>query len=300
MTAITASMVKELRDKTGAGMMDCKAALAGNDGNMEAAVDWLRAKGISKASKKADRVAAEGLVGMKVDGAKGALVEVNSETDFVARNETFQEMVRDIAGVALAQGGDISGVLSADFPGGSNTVETHVRDMVGTIGENMTVRRAAGVTMTDGAVIGYLHNSETEGLGKIGVLVGIKGSGDLEAIGKQVAMHIAAMNPLALSSDQLDPEIVERERTVLIEQAKESGKTQEIAEKMVEGRIRKFFEESCLLSQKFVVDPDKTVEQAVKDADGEIAEYARLALGEGIEKQEDDFAAEVAAAASGQ
>ena len=299
MTAITASMVKELREKTGAGMMDCKAALAETNGDMDAAIDWLRAKGISKAEKKADRVAADGLVGMKVEANKGALVEVNSETDFVARNESFQDMVRVIAGVALDKDGDVDALKQADYPGAGKSVEEHVKDMVGTIGENMNVRRSASIS-SDGTVVGYLHNSEADGLGKIGVLVAIAGDGDMSAIGKQVAMHIAAMNPLALSSDQLDPEVVSRERTVLIEQAKESGKPQEIAEKMVEGRIRKFYEESCLLSQKFVVDPDKSVEQAVKDAGGEVTEYARLALGEGIEKEEGDFAAEVAAAASGQ
>lgn len=301
-------MVKELRDKTGAGMMDCKAALSETDGDMDAAVDWLRAKGISKADKKADRVAADGLVGIAVDGTKGAVVEVNSETDFVARNELFQKMVRDIADVTLAKDGKLDALLAADYPGAGKSVEEQVKELIGTIGENMSVRRSDSVSVSAGHVAGYMHNQAADRVGKIGVLVGLESTGDqskLAELGKNIAMHIAALNPLALSADELDPEVVDRERTVLIEQAKETGKPQEIAEKMVEGRIRKFFQENCLLSQAFVVDPDSTVEKTIKAVSKDIGApikltgYVRFALGDGIEKKEEDFAAEVAAAAGG-
>ncbi|WP_436641791.1 translation elongation factor Ts [Microbaculum sp. FT89] len=308
MANITASMVKELRDQTGAGMMDCKAALAETDGDMEAAVDWLRAKGLSKAAKKAGRVAAEGLVAVAGDGNRGVVVEVNAETDFVARNDMFQEMVRKIAEVALSVGGDFAALSQANFPGTDRTVADHVQEMVGQIGENMTLRRSAGFEVTPGAVASYIHSVTGPSLGRIGVLVALESSGDkdkLAALGKQIAMHVAATNPLAVDVDGLDASVVDRERAVYREQAKESGKPDEIVEKMVEGRIRKFYEEAVLLKQAFVIDPDNTVEKAVKAAEADVGApikvvgFVRFALGEGIEKEEADFAAEVAAAARG-
>ncbi len=308
MTNITAAMVKELREKTGAGMMDCKGALSENAGDMEAAVDWLRTKGLAKAAKKAGRIAAEGLVGVVADGQSGAVVEVNSETDFVARNDNFQKMVTDISSVALSGNGNFDALLQAPYPGSSKTVQEYVTEMVGTIGENMNVRRSALVSVSTGVVASYAHSQVAPGLGKIGVLVGLESEGDTEklaAFGKQVAMHIAATNPLALTADELDQEIVERERAIFAEQARESGKPEEIIGKMVEGRLRKFYEESVLLSQTFVIDGENTVEKAVKAAEADVGAsvkltgFVRYALGEGIEKAEDDFAAEVAAAAAG-
>jgi elongation factor Ts len=304
MAQITAAMVKELRETTGAGMMDCKAALAENDGDMEAAIDWLRAKGLSKAAKKASRVAAEGLVGVAVDGNTGAAVEVNSETDFVARNPEFQKMVSEITNLAPAASGDVEKLKAANFPGAGKSVEAHVAEMVGTIGENMGVRRTAAVTVTNGVVASYVHNQAAPGLGKIGVLVAVETAGDkaaAEAFGKQVAMHVAAANPLALTPEDIPADVVERERAVFTEQARESGKPDNIIEKMVEGRIRKFYEESVLLSQAFVMNPDLSVELAAKEAgsDFKIAGFVRMQLGEGIEKVEEDFAAEVAKTASG-
>jgi elongation factor Ts len=304
MAQITAAMVKELRETTGAGMMDCKAALAENDGDMEAAIDWLRAKGLSKAAKKASRVAAEGLVGVAVDGNTGAAVEVNSETDFVARNPEFQKMVSEITSLAPAANGDVDKLKAADFPGAGKSVEAHVAEMVGTIGENMGVRRTASVSVENGVVASYVHNQAAPGLGKIGVLVAVETAGDkaaAEAFGKQVAMHVAAANPLALTPEDIPADVVERERAVFTEQARESGKPDNIIEKMVEGRIRKFYEESVLLSQAFVMNPDLSVEQAAKEAgaDFKIAGFVRMQLGEGIEKVEEDFAAEVAKTASG-
>ncbi|MAM93503.1 translation elongation factor Ts [Parvibaculum sp.] len=305
MADITASMVKELRDKTGAGMMDCKSALNESGGDMEAAVDWLRTKGLAKAAKKAGRVAAEGLIGVVANGTAGAVVEVNSETDFVARNEQFQKMVSDIAAIALANNGDFDKLLAAEFPGTSKSVQDHVTEMVGTIGENMNVRRAGYISVSEGVVSAYVHNQVAPGLGKIGVLVGLESNGDkakLAELGRQIAMHIAATNPLATRKEDLDPSVVDRERNVLIAEAKESGRPDNIIEKMVEGRIRKFYEEVVLLSQTFVVDPDNTVEKAVKAAEADIGApvnvvgFVRFALGEGIEKEEADFAAEVAAA----
>lgn len=306
MANITASMVKELREKTGAGMMDCKTALNEADGDMDAAVDWLRTKGLAKAAKKAGRVAAEGLVGVAVDGPHGVIVEVNSETDFVARNEKFQEMVTGIAQVALASGGDVDALKAAEFPGAGKSVEAHVTDMVATIGENMSLRRADALDVSKGAVAAYVHNQAAPGLGKIGVLVALESDGDaakLAELGRQIAMHVAATNPLAATEADLDPDVVERERTVLSEQARESGKPEDIIAKMVEGRIRKFYEEVVLVKQAFVIDPDQTVEKAIKaaekDAGAPIAlkAFRRFELGEGIEKEESDFAAEVAAAA---
>lgn len=308
MAEVTAGMVKELREKTGAGMMDCKSALNETKGDMEAAVDWLRTKGLAKAAKKSGRVAAEGLVGVVAEGTRGALVEVNSETDFVARNEQFQKMVSEIAKVALGAEGDIEKLLAATYPGSSKTVKDYVTEQVGTIGENMNVRRAASVGVTNGVVAAYTHNQVVPGLGKIGVLVGLESTGDkakLAELGKQIAMHIAATGPLATRRDELDPAVVERERNVLIAEAKESGRPDNIIEKMVEGRIRKFYEEVVLLSQAFVIDPDNTVEKAVKNAEAgvgapiEVVGFVRFALGEGIERAETDFAAEVAAAARG-
>jgi elongation factor Ts len=305
MADITASMVKELRDKTGAGMMDCKSALNESGGDMEAAVDWLRTKGLAKAAKKAGRVAAEGLIGVVANGTAGAVVEVNSETDFVARNEQFQKMVSDIAAIALANNGDFDKLVAAEFPSASKSVQDHVAEMVGAIGENMNVRRAGYISVSEGVVSAYVHNQVAPDLGKIGVLVGLESSGDktkLAELGRQIAMHIAATNPLATRKEELDQSVVDRERNVLIAEAKESGRPDNIIEKMVEGRIRKFYEEVVLLSQAFVVDPDNTVEKAVKAAEADIGApvtvigFVRFALGEGIEKEESDFAAEVAAA----
>jgi elongation factor Ts len=306
MTAISASTVKELRDKTGAGMMDCKAALAETKGDMEAAVDWLRAKGLSKAAKKAGRVAAEGLIGLAAKDKEAALVEVNSETDFVARNEKFQEMVRTISADALGAKGDLDKLAKAKFGGGKVTVADHLQEMIGSIGENMTLRRSAYLGVKQGVVASYMHNALAPGLGKIGVIVALDSSGDaaaVQAFGKQVAMHIAAANPQAIDVASLDPAFVERERAVLTEQAKDSGKPAPVIEKMVEGRLRKFYEEVVLLSQAFVHDPETTVEKALAAAAQtagapiKITGFYRFALGEGVDRPEGDFAAEVAAAA---
>ena len=308
MATITATMVKELRDKTGAGMMDCKAALNEAAGDMEAAVDWLRAKGLSKAAKKAGRIAAEGLIGLAADGNEAALVEVNSETDFVARNPAFQEMVTTVAGAALGAKGDVEALGAAPFGKTKASVADTLKEMVGFIGENMTLRRTAFLAADKGVIASYIHNQAAPGLGKIGVIVAIESTGDADALqnfGKQVAMHIAAANPQAVDTASLDKDFVERERAVLTEQAKESGKPAEFIDKMVEGRLRKFYEEVVLLQQPFVHDPDNTVakalEAAAKDAGAPITitGFHRFALGEGIDRGESDFAAEVAAAASG-
>ncbi len=302
MAEITAKLVKELRETTGAGMMDCKSALKETDGNLEAAIDWLRTKGLAKAAKKAGRVAAEGLVGIETDGATGAVVEVNSETDFVARNEQFQAMVQTIAQTALKDG--VEDLASKPFAGKDISIEDHIKEMVGTIGENMSYRRGAKLAIDNGAVVGYIHNATVPGLGKIGVLVALESTGDgekLSALGKQIAMHIAAINPLAATIEELDPAVIEREKAVLTEQARDSGKPDNIIEKMIEGRIRKFYEEVVLLKQVFVIDGENTVEKAIKNAEGDVGApitfkgFVRYELGEGIEKQEDDFAAEVAA-----
>ncbi|HEY9056641.1 MAG TPA: translation elongation factor Ts [Aurantimonas sp.] len=304
--AITASMVKELRDLTGAGMMDCKTALAENDGNMEAAVDWLRTKGIAKADKKSGRTAAEGLVGVAADGSKAVVVEVNSETDFVARNDAFQGLVRDITNVALTTDGSVEAVGAATYPGSSKNVNDTIKDAIGTIGENMNLRRSAMLSVGEGVVATYIHNQVIDGLGKLGVLVAIESAGDKSALtqfGRQVAMHVAATNPLALSAEEIDAATVERERAIFVEQARQSGKPENIIEKMVEGRLRKFYEEVVLLKQAFVINPDLTVEKALAEAEAgfgapaKIVAFARFALGEGVEKEESDFAAEVAAAA---
>ena len=308
MSEITASMVKELRETAGAGMMDCKTALQECDGDMAAAVDWLRTKGLAKAAKKAGRVAADGLVGVASEGTSGAVVEVNSETDFVARNETFQSMVGDIAGAALAADGH-DGLLAADYPGAGKSVQDHVTETVGTIGENMNVRRSEKLTVENGIVASYIHNQVVEGLGKIGVLVALESTGDtakLDALGRQLAMHVAATNPLAANIDDLDPAEIERERAVLIAEAKESGKPDEIIEKMVEGRLRKFYEEVVLTSQTFVIDGETRIEKLLKNAGDDVGApvalkgFVRFELGEGVDKGEEaDFAAEVAAAVSG-
>lgn len=301
--SITAAMVKELREKSGAGMMDCKTALKESGGDMEAAVDWLRTKGLAKAAKKAGRVAAEGLVGVAADGGKAAVIELNSETDFVARNEGFQELVGKVAKVAVGTDGTVDAVAAADLDGKS--VADSITDAIATIGENMTLRRSAVLAAEQGIVATYVHGSVADGMGKIGVLVALESSGDtdkLNALGRQIAMHVAATSPLALNTDELDPAVVEREKTVFSEQARDSGKPENIIEKMVEGRLRKFYEEVTLVKQAFVINPDQTVEQAVEalakelGTDVKLSGFVRFALGEGIEKEEQDFAAEVAAA----
>ncbi|AZO43245.1 MULTISPECIES: translation elongation factor Ts [Mesorhizobium] len=302
--SISAAQVKELRDLTGAGMMDCKAALTETNGNMEEAVDWLRKKGISKADKKAGRTAAEGLIGVDSGVREAAVVEVNSETDFVARNAAFQEIVANVAKVALAYG-TTEAVAAAKYPGSDKSVADTIKDAVGTIGENMGFRRSAKLTVPHGAVATYVHNAVADGLGKLGVLVAIETTGNehaANAFARQVAMHVAATNPMALTAEQIDPAAVEREKAIFSDQARQSGKPEAIIEKMVEGRLRKFYEEVVLLKQAFVLNPDITVEKALKDAEkdigapAKITAYLRFALGEGIEKEETDFAAEVAAA----
>lgn len=290
--SITAAMVKDLREQTGAGMMDAKKALTETNGDMEAAVDWLRTKGLAKAAKKSGRVAAEGLVAVAVAQGRGVAVEVNSETDFVAKNEEFQNMVRAIAQAAL----DVDSVeaLNAAQVNGKPVSEV-LTDAIAKIGENMTLRRMVKVEAP--TVVSYVHNAAAEGMGKIGVLVGLDG-GD-EAIGKQIAMHVAATSPASLGQDDLDPALIDREKSVLTEQARESGKPDSVIEKMIVGRMAKFFEEVTLLGQKFVINPDVTVEQAAKDAGAKVTGFARVAVGEGIEKKEEDFAAEVAKTLSG-
>jgi len=306
--SITAAMVKELRDKTGAGMMDCKKALGETEGNMEAAIDWLRAKGIAKADKKSGRTAAEGLIAVASEGNSAVVVEVNSETDFVARNDGFQELARSIALVAMSTDGSTDAVSAATVPSTGKPVTDTVKDAIAHIGENMNFRRSAKLSVDDGVVATYVHNAVADGLGKLGVIVAVKSTGNKEAlaaIGRQVAMHIAATNPLALTSTDVDATLADRERNVFIEQARESGKPEAIIEKMVEGRMRKFYEEVALLSQAFVMNPDQTVGEAVAaaateaGAPVEVTGFVRFQLGEGIEKEESDFAAEVAAAAKG-
>ncbi|KAG1668211.1 Elongation factor Ts [Nymphon striatum] len=306
MTAITAALVKELREASGAGMMDCKKALQENDGNVEAAMDWLRTKGIAKADKKSGRTAAEGLIGVKSAGNEGVVVELNSETDFVARNDAFQELVAGTAGAALSTDGTLETVLAADLNGKS--VDASIKDAIATIGENMNLRRTAKLSVGSGAVASYVHNAVATDLGKLGVLVAIETTGNADAaqaIGRQIAMHVAATNPMAISPAELDQDVVERERTIFAEQAAASGKPANIVEKMVEGRINKFYSEVCLVKQAFVINPDLTVEAALAEAEKEIgapakiAGIVRFALGEGVEKEESDFAAEVAAAAKG-
>ena len=304
MAEITAAKVKELRERTGAGMMDCKKALGETNGDMEAAIDWLRTKGLAAAAKKAGRTAAEGLVGVAVDGNRGAMIEVNSETDFVAKNEQFQDFVRTAAMLSLGSGDDIETLKAACWPAGG-TVEEKLTSNIATIGENQSLRRAALLQVEQGVIVSYVHNAVAPGLGKIGVLVALDSAGDraaLETLGKQLAMHIAAANPLALRSEELDPAMVERERGIAREKAAETGKPAEIVEKMVEGAMAKFRRENALLSQLFVMDNKTKVEDVVagaaKEAGAPVAlkAYVRFQLGEGIERAESDFAAEVAAA----
>ena len=298
MAEITAALVKDLREKTGAGMMDCKKALTENGGDVEAAIDWLRKKGLSAAAKKSGRVAAEGLVGVASAKNRAAMVEVNAETDFVARNEAFQELVAGVAQVALETGEDIEAIKAAPFPGGGRTVAEQITHLIATIGENMAVRRARVLHVETGVVATYVHNALKPGLGKIGVLVALKGESEiaaLEVLGRQVGMHVAATSPQALDTSAVDPAALERERAVRFEQARASGKPDAIIEKMVGGRIQKYYEEVVLLEQVWVHDGESRVKAVVKKAGSELAGFARFQLGEGIEKgPTDDFAAEVA------
>jgi elongation factor Ts len=306
MAEISAALVKELREKSGAGMMDCKKALAETGGNIEAAVDWLRKKGLAAAAKKAGRVAAEGLIALAVESGRGALVEVNSETDFVARNEVFQSFAANVAKLALKSGGDLEKLKAAAYPGTGRTVADELTHLISTIGENMNLRRVVILESPRGVIGSYIHNAAAPGLGKIGVLVAIESAAPadkLDVIAKQLAMHVAAANPQAVSRERLDAAAVERERAVLADQARASGKPEDIVAKMVEGRLRKFYEEVCLVDQVFVIDGESRVAQAIERAAKAAGQpiavkgFARFALGEGIEKGQTDFAAEVAAAA---
>ncbi len=308
MVQITAGLVKELRDKTGAGMMDCKKALTETDGALEAAVDWLRKKGLAAAAKKSGRVAAEGLIGVAENPGTGALVEINAETDFVARNDAFQAVVRQTAAVALECGGDVAALAEADYPGTGRTVEQEVSNLVATIGENISLRRTAALSVENGIVAHYIHASAAEGLGRIGVLVALESEAAAESLaplGRQLAMHVAASSPQAVSREVLDASTVDRERAILGDQARAEGKPEKIVEKMVEGRMRKFFQESVLLEQTWVIDGESRVGTVV-DAYAEelgvplrVAGFVRYQLGEGIEREEKDFAAEVAAQVGG-
>ena len=301
--SVTAALVKELREKSGAGMMDCKKALSETDGDMEAAIDWLRTKGLATAAKKSGRVASEGLVAFSVEGTSGAVIELNAETDFVARNTEFQEFAATLATLALGAD-DLESLTAADYPETGRNVADELTHKIATIGENMSLRRMAKLSVGAGTVVSYMHNATAPGLGRIGVLVALEstaGTDVLDGLGKQIAMHIAATSPASLSVDDLDSETVQRERDVLIEQAKASGKPQEIAEKMVQGRMKKYYQEVVLLEQTSVIDGETRIADAVanagKDAGAEIAltAFVRFNLGEGIEKEETDFAAEVAA-----
>ena len=304
MAEITAALVKELREKSGAGMMDCKKALAENNGDIEAAIDWLRAKGIAKADKKSGRTAAEGLIGVASAGTKAVVVEVNSETDFVARNDAFQSMVRGIADVALGTDGTVEAVGAATYPATGKSVTDTIKDAVATIGENMSLRRAASLEVGKGMVASYVHGAVIDGAGKMGVIVALESAGkadELAALGRQIAMHVAAANPLALDASGLDPEVVKREKDVLADKYRQQGKPENVIEKIVESGLKTYYKEVCLLEQAFIHDTGKSVAQAVKEAEGKvggpvkIAGFVRYALGEGIEKAESDFAAEVAA-----
>ncbi len=300
MAAITAALVKDLRDRTGAGMMDCKKALIETDGDIEPAVDWLRKKGLAAAAKKSGRVAAEGLVGVASATNRAAIVEVNAETDFVARNETFQDFVATVARIALDIGDDLAAINVAPFAGSDRTVAEQLTHLVATIGENMTIRRAKVLSVSSGVVATYMHAALKPGLGKIGVLAAIEGAGEfetLETLGRQVGMHVAASSPEALDIDAVDPAALERERAVLTEQARASGKPDHIIEKMVEGRVRKYYEEVVLLEQVWVHDGESRVRAVADKAGVKLTGFARFKLGEGIEKPKEDFAAEVAATA---
>jgi elongation factor Ts len=303
-TTVSAGMVKELRDQTGAGMMDCKAALSESGGNLDAAVDWLRKKGLSKAAKKAGRVAAEGLIGIAVTASKGIVVEVNSETDFVARNDLFQGLVKMIADAALTAGSDVNKILAA--PVGKITIAEAIADTIAKVGENMTLRRAAELSVGKGVVASYVHSSVLDGLGRIGVIVALESTGDadeLKAFGRMVAMHIASANPQAVDPSGLDPATIEREKGVLADKAKAAGKPANVVEKIVESGLKTFYREVCLLDQAFIFDDKKSVAQAVKEAEGKVGApikiggFVRFALGEGIDRPEGDFGGEVAALA---
>ena len=304
MAEITAAMVKELRETSGAGMMDCKAALVENKGDMQGAIDWLRKKGLSKAAKKAGRVAAEGLIGVSVKGTKGIMVEVNSETDFVARNDLFQGLVKMISDVAMSAGTDVEKIKEAKV--GSITVGDSINDTIAKIGENMTLRRAAELSVGKGVVAYYVHNSVSDGLGKIGVLVALESPGktdELMAFGRQIAMHVASANPIAVDAAGVDPAVIKREKDVLADKFRQQGKPENMIEKIVESGLKTFYKEQTLLDQPFIFDDKKSVAQALKEAEGKVggplkvAGFVRFALGEGVERREGDFAAEVAAAA---
>ena len=304
MAEITAAMVKELRETSGAGMMDCKAALVENKGDMQAAIDWLRKKGLSKAAKKAGRVAAEGLIGVSVKGTKGIMVEVNSETDFVARNDLFQGLVKMISDVAMSAGTDVEKIKQTKV--GSITVGDSINDTIAKIGENMTLRRAAELSVGKGVVAYYVHNSVSDGLGKIGVLVALESPGktdELMAFGRQIAMHVASANPIAVDAAGVDPAVIKREKDILADKFRQQGKPENMIEKIVESGLKTFYKEQTLLDQPFIFDDKKSVAQALKEAEGKVggplkvAGFVRFALGEGVERREVDFAAEVAAAA---
>ncbi len=307
MAQITAALVKELREKTSAGMMDCKKALTETNGNIEDAADWLRKKGIAKASKKSGRIASEGLIGLGQSGTTSALVEVNSETDFVALNAEFQGMVREIAALAVPANGDIAALAASNMASGKD-VATSITDLIAKIGENMNLRRTEALSVESGVVAGYLHNGVADNLGKIGVLIALESGGDadaLTALGRKLAMHVAATSPLSLSVDDMDPAVVQKERDLLSDQARASGKPEAIIGKMVDGRMQKFFKESVLLNQMFVMDPDRSVAQVIEDeakslgTEIKMTGFVRMELGEGIDKKVEDFAAEVAATLGG-
>jgi elongation factor Ts len=303
MAEITAELVKRLREQTGAGMMDCKKALTETGGDYEAAVDFLRKKGLAAAAKKASRVAAEGLIGMRLDGREGALVEINSETDFVARNEIFQKLVQHVAGLAPGARGNVEALRQMTISGTGRTVAEEITQAIAVIGENLNLRRTACLAVEQGVIAGYLHNQVAPGLGKIGVLVGLESAAEpakLSELGKQLAMHVAAANPQAVSADRIDPATLDRERAIFADQARASGKPENIIEKMVEGRVRKFYEEAVLLEQVWVIDTDQRVKQVVEAAGKELGHpvkvtgFVRMVLGEGVDRVSDDFAAEVA------
>jgi elongation factor Ts len=307
MAEITAALVKELREKTGAGMMDCKKALGETSGDMESAVDWLRKKGLASAAKKAGRVASEGLVGVAVSGDVAAVIELNSETDFVARNAEFQSLTKEIAVLGTTAGGDLEALKAKTVADGKTAAEA-VAALVGKIGENMTLRRYASLSVSQGALASYVHSAVAPGLGKIGVLVALESAGDktkLAELGRQIAMHVAAASPGWLKREEVDTTALDRERAVLADQARASGKPESVVEKMVEGRLRKFYEENVLIEQKWVMDPEKTVSKILQEAATDVGApvsltgFVRFALGEGVEKQSTDFAAEVAAARGG-
>ncbi len=306
MTTISANLVKELREMTGAGMMDCKKALTETAGNIESAVDWLRKKGLAKAGSKSGRIAAEGLVGVLAEGRSAVVVEVNSETDFVARNDQFQDMVRKIATVSTPAHGDVAKILAAPYPGKKTSVDEHVKEMIATIGENMNVRRSAVVAVTDGVVADYVHNRVADGLGKIGVLVGLESKGDKPALfelGRQIAMHVAARNPVGLDLASVPEDVLDREKAIIMD--KNKGKPPQVLEKIIASSMKSYAKEYCLLDQEFVIDPSKTIAQVLKEAEKTagapvaLTAYVMFKLGDGIEKPKDDFSGEVASMAKG-